>query len=454
MTLGIILILIAGAIGVLVTKNYKKITLGSLVLAGILSITSIFNEISLTTFYSFFFILIAGFVMWESFSGIGEDLKDNSIPIYYAIVLVLVASLCGIIYFDNLIIIYLTLEISAFLSAGLVIIKDTEESTWAGLRYLFLSLLASVFFLIGVVIFYRITGALSITGINENIILAQGNDLIGTGLIFVFIGLAFKSALFPFHIWLPDAHGSATSSASAMLSAVVLKSYIILFIKILYIGIGINLVKEFNVLKISLILGTIAMLYGSVLAIMQENIKYRIAYSSVAQIGYIFMGIGLGNSLGLMAALFHIIAHGVSKSTLFLAAGNIIQKTGIKNPAKMNGLARILPYTMAVYTVGALSMIGIPLFVGFVSKWNFGQGIMEYGSMPLIVVLTLSSLLNGIYFMPLVIRGYFFKGNEDLQEWGFKITHPLTLLASLIIITGVFSSPIIEILKGIVGSLY
>lgn len=450
----IMCILLVGGGAILLTKKYKIIAISALVSAGLVLVVSLFNGINLTNFYSFFFVIIGGLVVWESFSSIGKDLSESYIPIYYCIVLLLIASLCGIIYFDNLIVVYLTLEISAFLSAGLVIIKNTEESTWAGLRYLFLSLMASVFFLIGIVIIYRITGSFSI-GEFKGLMEITGNErLLGFALLFIFVGIAFKSALFPFHIWLPDAHGNATASASAMLSAIVLKSYIILFIKMLYIGFGIQLVKEYNVLRISLILGTVAMLYGSFLAIMQEDLKYRIAYSSVAQIGYIFMGIGLGNYLGLVAALFHIIAHGVSKSTLFLAAGNIIQKTGIKDPAKMNEMARILPFTVAVYTVGALSMIGIPLFVGFVSKWNFGQGIMEYGSMILIVVLTLSSLLNGIYFMPLVIRSYFFKGNEELERKEFGISLPLGILAGLIIITGIFSNPIILALKSIVESLY
>lgn len=450
----IMTILAMGGIGILLTKKYNVISISTLIVAGIILVFSLFKGINLTNFYSFLFILIGGLAVWESFDFISLDLAKSYIPIYYGIVLLLISSLCGIIYFDNLIIIYLTLEISAFLSAGLVLIKNTEESTWAGLRYLFLSLMASVFFLIGIVIIYRLSGSFSIENFGSLLNPGGNKTLIGRALLFIFIGLAFKSALFPFHIWLPDAHGSATSSASAILSAIVLKSYIILFIKMLYIGFGMELLKEYNVLRISLILGAIAMLYGSFLAIFQEDLKYRIAYSSVAQIGYIFMGIGLGNFPGLVAAMFHIIAHGVSKSTLFLAAGNIISQTGIKDPSKMNGLSRIVSFSLIIYTMGSLSMIGIPLFVGFVSKWNFGLGIMEYGSIPLIMVLTLSSLLNGIYFMPLVIRGYFFKGNEELERREFKISIPISILASLIIITGIFSYPILEILKNIVLSFY
>lgn len=459
MTLGIILLLIAGAVGIILTKKYKEITLLALGVGIVLSIISLLGDISsngniLTSAFVFFFLLIGLLVMWESFSLIGKDLEDSLVPVYYTIVLVLLASLCGIIYFDNLLVLYFTLEISAFLSAGLVIIKKSERSRRAGMKYLFLSLLASVFFLIGIVITYRLTGSLSINNMDVSSVKVGNEDLIGTSLLFIFIGLAFKSALFPFHLWLPDAHGNATSSASAMLSGVVLKSYIILFIKLIYISFGIELVKEYNILNISLTLGTIAMIYGSLLAIMQEDIKYRIAYSSVAQIGYIFMGLGLGNEMGLIAALFHIISHGVTKSTLFLAAGNIITKKGIRNPREMNGMAKALPFTMFIYTIGALSMVGIPLFVGFMSKWNFAQGIMEYESIVLLVVLTLSSILNGIYFMPLVIRGYLMKEIREFTQMEFDLSPPFVLLASLIIITGVLSAPILNVLQIITGSFY
>ena len=144
MTLGIILLLIAGAVGIILTKKYKEITLLALGVGIVLSIISLLGDISsngniLTSAFVFFFLLIGLLVMWESFSLIGKDLEDSLVPVYYTIVLVLLASLCGIIYFDNLLVLYFTLEISAFLSAGLVIIKKSERSRRAGMKYLFLS---------------------------------------------------------------------------------------------------------------------------------------------------------------------------------------------------------------------------------------------------------------------------------------------------------------------------
>lgn len=399
-----------------------------------------------------FFNFIGFLIIWASASMVDYEIKKKRIPIYYSLMLTLIASLCGIVFFDNLLIVFIFVELSAFLASGIVIIKDEPENYRAGLKYLMLSMFASVFLLIGIVILYRLTGTVVI---NQMILANLNIELLKYAFIFIFIGVAFKSALFPFHIWLPDAHGSAPSTSSAILSALVVKSYIILFIKIIYVGFGIELVKGLNILPIILILGVCAMMYGSILAIMQRRLKSRIAYSSVAQIGYIFMGIGLGTPLGLMASMFHIIAHGVTKACLFLCAGRIINSTGLKRTEDMNGLGKSLPITIALYTICSLSMVGIPLFVGFVSKWNFAISILEYNKISLIFVLSISSLLNGIYFLPLAIKSYFTIDDSRERKMNLepKGQYPVIILGLLVIVTGVFSSPLIDLLNNIVQRL-
>ena len=458
--ISILVILILAAIYVFTSKKTKKLPVVALVLTASIGIFLFFKSINLNNIDAFsyggivFFLSIGLLIVWSSYTMIDYEIEKKRYPLYYSIILSLIASLCAIVYFDHLIAVYVALEISAFLSAGLVMIKPDEINFRAGVKYLLLSLLASAFFLVGIVILYRLTNTFNISEI-RNLLISDDFRLIRYALIFIFIGVAFKSALFPFHIWLPDAHGSAPSTSSAILSALVLKAYIILFIKVIYISFGIELVQSLKILPIIMILGVCAMIYGSLLAIMQRSLKDMMAYSSVAQIGYIFMGIGLGTPLGLIASIFHIIAHGITKACLFLSAGRIINLTGHKKIEDMIGIGRTLPTTMALYTICSLSMIGIPLFVGFVSKWNFAMAIMEAENIILIFILSLSSLLNGIYFLPLSIRAYFVL-DESRERRGYlepKGRIPMVILGLLVIIAGVFSNPLMDLLNKIVERL-
>lgn len=447
----ILTILILSAIYVLASGKTDRLPLISLGIANLLAI--FLFQADLSSGMNVFFLSLGFLIVWASYSMVDYEIEKKRQPLYYSMILLLIASLCAIVYFDNLIIVYVALELSAFLSAGIVMIKPDRLNFRAGMKYLLLSILASAFFLIAMVILYRMTNSFMISELRA--LLTSNLDSIKYAFIFIFIGLAFKAALFPFHIWLPDAHGSAPSTSSAILSALVLKVYIGLFIKVIYQGFGIDLVMNLNILPIITILGLAAMIYGSLLAILQENLKNRLAYSSVAQIGYIFMGIGLGTPFGLLAAFFHILAHGITKACLFLSAGRIINKTGLKKIQDMNGLASSLPVTMGLYTICGLSMIGIPLLVGFSSKWNFAMAIMEVDSIVLILILSLSSLLNGIYFLPLSIRSYFpldqsRERKMDLEGAGQL---PVVILGAFVILAGIFSSPIIDLLNKIVAGL-
>lgn len=459
--ISILTILILAALYILISKKTEKIPVVSLGIASIISILIFINSIGVNNTDAFFYGIILFFltigllIVWSSYTMIDYDIEKKRYPLYYSMILVLISSLCAIVYLDNLIAVYVALEVSAFLSAGLVMIKPDSVNFRAGIKYLLLSILASAFFLIGIVILYRLTGTFNISDIRELLASNFNFNLIRYAFIFMFIGIAFKSALFPFHIWLPDAYGSAPASSSAILSGIVSKSYIVLFIKLIYISFGIETVLEMNVLPVILILGAAGMMYGSFFAILQEDLQHRIAYSSVAQIGYIFMGLGLGNTLGLMAAVFHIIAHGITKSCLFLTEGVIVKKTGLRNTLDMNGLGKTLPMTMAIYTICGLSMVGIPLLVGFISKWNFAMAIMDVNNVVLIFILSISSLLNGIYFLPLSIRSYFVldESRERSINLESKGGLPIAILGILVIVAGVFSSPIIDLLSNLVERL-
>lgn len=223
------------------------------------------------------------------------------------------------------------------------------------------------------------------------------------------VGLAIKSALFPFHAWLPDAYGYSTLSSAAILSSLVSKGYIFLLVKIFYRVIGFDIVRDSKVINVLFVFGIIGMIMGSVDAIKESNIRRMIAYSSVAQIGYIYMGFGLGTTAGVIASIYHIVSHAATKSLLFVAASGLTDASGdstdffdLTGAGYRNKLAGV------AFTVGSLSMVGFPMFAGFISKLLFAQaGVESEHKMFLtLVALAISTILNAVYFMKTVIRIY------------------------------------------------
>ncbi|WP_051531222.1 complex I subunit 5 family protein [Clostridiisalibacter paucivorans] len=408
---------------------------------------------------SILFTGVATLILWYSIYSAEKDIKDNRIPLYYLLINILIGSLLGIAYTNDLFNGFVFVEVSTLASCGIIVVKDKKENIKATLKYLVLGSLGSGLVLMGIAFIYSITGNLNMTFVHKEIINVyesyQKTILITMGLFT--IGLGVKSAMFPLHVWLPDAHSSAPSTSSALLSALVLKAFVLFLIKILYRMFGFEIVSVFPILKLILILGSLGMIVGSVLAILQKDIKRVIAYSSVAQMGYIFYGIGLGNELGLGIAYFHIIGHAVTKSSLFLSVGSMIEQTGKKKLDDLKGIGKEMPVTLAIFTLGALSMVGIPVLPGFISKWYLSLASIESGKIVYLGVVLLSSLLNAIYYFPVVINGYF--GEENLKGKIYKGKNkpikellPVLLLTASMIIVGIMSKEIIGIIMtGIKG---
>ena len=479
MGIAIILLLLVGAVAAVACKNDKTArliavgtTLISAVLAVVMTIsgpsTSSLFGLSISIGYIECFMAcifgVVGFlIMWASMSMISHDVEEKLIPLFYGLVLALLSTLNAVVFFDNLLGVFVSIELSSFAAAGIVIVKNQTENVHAGLKYLSLSILGSSLVLMGIVLLYIATGGcLTITEVAKAIqggAMAEKQSYVLWAYGLISCGVAFKAALFPCHIWLPDAHGTAPSPSSAILSSLVLKAYIVFYMKMVFGGVGFDLIATTpmrQLLDVVMVVGVIAMIAGSCLAIMQTDIKRMIAYSSVAQMGYIFMGIGLGTPLGLFAALFHILAHAVTKSGLFLVAGSIIEQTGNRDLNKMGGLGKLMPITMTLFTIGGLSMIGIPLFVGFIGKWNFATAIVGSERYWLLIPLSISALLNALYYLPVVIRAFFGQEAKECtepfgsKERPVKDILPIILLACLVITFGVAAGPVSDFIqKGI-----
>lgn len=223
------------------------------------------------------------------------------------------------------------------------------------------------------------------------------------------IGLGLKSGLFPFHFWMPDTYGYATPASSSLLSGVISKGYIVLLMKILWRVLGEGTGAVVSARHILLILGLGGILFGSLSAIAQKRVDRMLAYSSAAQIGYIYVGIGLGGVLGFTAAVYHILVHAFTKPALFLSAGRLKEAAGGAEFRILRGSGRRAPFAAVVFTAGSLSMVGIPFFAGFLSKLLIGRAALAHSpavAVATLLVVALSSILNAVYFFHTVMTVY------------------------------------------------
>lgn len=414
------------------------------------------NELRTGLFESILALTLS-FVMLLSILGgkksIQEDIKEGKQRYFYLILNLLLASILALIYTNDLFTAYVFIEINAVAACAIVVAKESKDTIKATIKYFVMSALGSGIYLFAISTLYSITGHLAMSNMNEAISNISPDYYIPltTAMVLIVVGLAVKSALFPFHTWLPDAHGSATSTASAILSAVVLKGYIILLIKILYRVYGLEMLEQLNILPVILVLGLLGMILGSIFALIQKDLKKMIAYSSVAQIGYIYLGLGLGTSYGMAAAAFHIIVHAITKSMLFISGGNFLEIANSKKVEDLSGLGYIDPISGASFLVGSLSMIGIPLFSGFISKLLFVNAALDSNMMIIVLIaLAISTLLNGMYYIPIILRLYNRENMKKNLNLSFKakgiVKYSLIILITLNILLGLISGPVVSAL--------
>ncbi|MCA1799619.1 MAG: hypothetical protein LC632_09260, partial [Xanthomonadaceae bacterium] len=244
-------------------------------------------------------------------------------------------------------------------------------------------------------------------------------------LAFITVGVCLKLALFPLHLWLPNAYAYAPSAVTALLAATATKVAVYVLLRFYFTVFGIDYVfGELPVAWLLLALALAGILSPSVVAIFQGDAKRLLAYSSVAQIGYMILGVSYASMTGLTAALLHLFNHALMKGALFLALGCVAYRLGSTSIASMEGLGRRMPWTMAAFVVGGLSLIGVPLTVGFVSKWYLVLGAIEKGWYPVVAVIVFASLLAAVYIWRVVEAAYF----RPAPDGAGRCEAPLSLL--------------------------
>ncbi len=353
---------------------------------------------------------------------------------YFVFYLISLGMTMGVALSANLLTLYLFYEFLTIFTYPLVIHEGTKKAKTAGVKYLIYSFLGAGAILVGLILTYGNTGSLEFAmgGIVDP---ATGSLLIWRITFICFIvGFGVKAAIMPLHAWLPSAMAAPTPVSALLHAVAVVKSGVFGILRVMYSVFGITAMISLQLGFFVAGLVSITIVVASIIALQQDVLKRRLAYSTISQLGYIILGAGLLNMTGLTGGLLHIINHALLKITLFFCAGAIITVTGKKNISELNGIGKQMPLTMIAFTIAAIGMIGIPPVNGFISKWYILQASLESGAPVFVAVLIGSALLNAAYFLPIVIAAFF-------KEGDFKAVKgpeaPLSMLIPiLILITG------------------
>lgn len=409
-------------------------------------------ELKVDSLAAFFMLVIIGIslpVALFSKNNLVEEVgNEQRATRFYVLLLILGGAMAGMALSNDLFNIYVLVEVSTISCCALVVTNNHPRASEAAFKYLILATLGSTFILGGIGYIFTTTGYLNMGFAHMELLQVWQNspNVIWVAMSFILIGFGVKAALFPLHVWLPDAHSNAPTPASAILSGLAVKGYIICFLKFMYNVFGPNLMMEFKMDKVLVLAGMVAIIAGSLFALSQDELKRRLAYSTVAQIGYLFLGMGLMNEKGLTGMLFYLASHAVIKSSLFLSSGAIIAATGKKNIKDFAGIGRKMPITMGVFTIASMSLIGIPLFSGFVGKWYLLLGSLESGNTLSAIVIILGSVLCAAYLLPIIRIAYFEpRPEKDLKDPALPQKLALIMLAVAIIILGVMPGSVLEL---------
>ncbi len=347
-------------------------------------------------------------------------------PWFYATYLLCLTGLLGMIVTGDAFNVFVFLEISSLSSYVLISIGRDRRALTAAYQYLIMGTIGATFILIGIGFLYVMTGTLNMADLAARLPAVADTRTVRAAFAFLTIGISLKLALFPLHLWLPNAYAYAPSAVTAFLAATATKVAIYVLLRFFFTIFGAQF--SFGTMRLDAILLPLALagiFSASVVAIFQTNVKRMLAYSSVAQIGYMILGISLVSVTGLTAAISHLFNHALMKGTLFMALGCVSFRIGAVSLDRMAGVGRIMPWTMGAFVIGGLSLIGVPLTAGFVSKWYLILGALERGWWPVALLVLFTSLLAVVYIWRVVETAYFQPAPEGRATTGEA---PLALL--------------------------
>jgi len=366
---------------------------------------------------------------------------------FYALLLLMMLGLNGVLLVRDLFSLYVYLEIVSIASYVLVAFSLKWDGIESALKYLLLSVVATGLILVGLGIMYLNLGTLEFAELKLLLAAGSGPNTVFLLAAALFIaGFGLKAAIMPFHAWLPDAHPSAPAPISAMLSGVVIKVAGVYALTRLFFDIY---PSPARILNVFLILGVVSMIGGALIAYFQSDIKRMFAYSSISQIGYILIGLGLGNPLGLIGALFHVLNHALFKSLLFLNSGALQYRTHTRDMNEMGGLEHRMRVTGITSIFGTLSIAGVPPFNGFWSKLFIILGALAAKQYVVAVLAIFLSVFTLGYFLLMQRRVFFGKLNlkwQDLKEVPLTMSLAMIFLAAQCLLVGIFFNEVLRYL--------
>jgi multicomponent Na+:H+ antiporter subunit D len=369
---------------------------------------------------------LAALVTPYALKSVEREIDEDRIPYFYSAYLLSMTGLLGISITGDVFNLFVFLEISSLSTYALIAMGRDRRALTAAYRYLIMGSIGATFIVIGIGLMYVATGTLNMADLARLLPTVPQTRIVRVAFAFLTVGISLKLALFPLHLWLPNAYAYAPSAVTAFVASTATKVAVYMLLRFFFTIFQPSFVfGEMRLEYVLLPLALVAILTASVVAIYQDDAKRMLAYSSLAQIGYIILGISMGTVTGLTAGIVHLFNHALMKGALFMALGCVMYRVGSVRIDRLAGLGRRMPWTMAAFVAGGLSLIGVPLTVGFVSKWYLVLGAIQRGWWPVAVVILIGSLLAVAYIWRVVESAYF----KPLPDGRVAVTEaPLMML--------------------------
>ncbi len=401
---------------------------------------------------AFVLLIVSGIgavVMPYSWTSVKNEIAQERTYLFYCMILLCMTGLLGIVITGDAFNLFVFMEISSLASYVLISFGQDRRALVAAYRYLIIGTIGATFYMIGVGFLYASTGTLNIFDLSQLVPVISTSRTVKAALAFFTVGLGIKLALFPMHMWLPNAYTFAPSAVSVFLAATATKVAVYALIRIVFtIFSGVEILEILPIRGLLIAMAAMAMIYGSIQAIYQINVKHILAYSSIAQIGYMVLGLSFDNATGIAAGAIHLFNHALTKGSLFMVLGAVMYRVGSVQLNDMAGLGKYMPLTMAAFFIASLSLIGIPLTVGFVSKWYFIQAAVEKGWWPIAILIVITSLLAVVYVWRVIEVIYFTPANPEsgeVREAPTSLLLPTWVLLGAVIYFGIDATTALNI---------
>ncbi len=374
---------------------------------------------------------IAALTLPYALKSVIKEIPHQQHALFYAAFMLCLTGLLGIAQTGDIFNLFVFLEISSLSSYALISLGKQRQALTAAYQYLIMGTIGATFFIIGVGLLYAMTGTLNMADLAQRLPELYEHRTIHTAFAFIMVGFALKLALFPLHLWLPNAYTYAPTVVTIFLAATATKVAVYVMLRMVFTVFGFSFIENTPTDELFLLLCVTAILSMSFYAIYQKDSKRLLAYSSVAQIAYMMLGIGLGSVLGVTATLVHLFNHALMKGALFMAIGALIYRVGSSRLEHFSGLGKQMPWTFAAIVIGGLSLIGVPGTAGFISKWYLVLAAIEQQHWLIVGVILMGSLLAVAYVWKIIEVLYFNATDEREQQNTAVKEAPLMMLVPM-----------------------